>query len=158
MPALPVTLRRSARAQSASRELSGLRGARARSRRAEVGGGGSGARPRQGAALRGRPRPPSARSSPPSLPRASCIKVAAAAPGSPSPSRSHRLCHGGLQQAPDRAKLLAGGGRLPAALPAPQTAPRPRPARVRRPVAAPRSRARAGAPRALSIFARRGQA
>lgn len=112
---------------------------------------------RQGAGLSGRHRPPSARSSPPSLPRASCTTVVAAASASPVPSlsRSCWLCHGGLQQVPDRAKLLAGGCHVPAALPASQAAPRPRPAQVRRPVAAPPSRAGAGAPRALFSFARR---
>lgn len=48
--------------------------------------------------------------------------------GNPSLSRSCWLCHGGLQQVPDRAKLLAGGCHVPAALPASQAAPRPRPA------------------------------
>lgn len=53
----------------------------------------------------------------PSLPRVSCAKTAVAA--SPFSARSRRPCHGGLQQVLDGAKLLASGGRAPAALPAP---------------------------------------
>lgn len=142
---------------------SALGACQARSRRAKVQ---SGLQSAGGAAARARGRSCAAGPalcSPPSLPRASCAKVSAA--GSPPPAVSYRQCHGGLQQVLDGAKLLASWCRVPAALPAPQAAPRPRPARVRRPVAEPPSRARAVAPRAVSLparrtgpFARRGEA
>lgn len=98
-------------------------------------GGAGGARRR--AVLRGRPGPPSARCSPPSLPRASCTQgvvaaaATAAAAASSAPARSHCWCHGGPQQVLDGAELLGGGRGAPAALPAAQAAPRSRPARVR---------------------------
>lgn len=148
--AFPATPWGSAPAQGASRDRSGLPApARAPAEPKFAVGSALGWRggALQGAVLRGRHRPPSSRSSPPSLPSASCTKVVAAE--SPSPARSPWWCHGGLQQVLDGAELLAGGGRFPAALPAPQAAPRPRPARVRF-VAAPPSRARAGAPRVHS--------
>lgn len=163
--AFPASPRGSARAQSVPRGPTSPAPARAPPSAKPKSAGGL-ARRRAPGGVPARPAPPSlgaelASQSPPRfLHWGSCRRVPY--PAARSPSR----CHGGLQQVLDGAELLAGGGRLPAALPAPQAAPRARPARVRL-AAAPPSRARERAPgarlalssraRAARVSAERGQ-
>lgn len=102
-PAIPATLRGSARAQKASQDCSGLRGARARSRRAEVSGGQQRA---DDAAARARGRSCAAGTALP--PRAPLLPVCPALPALgyplPPPSlpprpRSRLACTGGAMAA-----------------------------------------------------------
>uniref|UniRef100_A0A8C0PYJ0 ATP binding cassette subfamily D member 3 n=1 Tax=Canis lupus familiaris TaxID=9615 RepID=A0A8C0PYJ0_CANLF len=111
----------------------GLRGARARFRPAAVAGGLRRADDAAAARAGGRgcaagpahrPRAPLLPVSP-ALPALRAVVAAAA----PFPARSLGRFYGGLQQVLDGAKLHAGRGRAPAALPAAPEAPRPRPAR-----------------------------